>query len=40
MDSMWITVAYMLATLNIQVAKDEFGNDLMPTGEYTPGMIR
>lgn len=40
MDSMWITVAYILATLKIEMARDEFGNVLVPSGEYTPGLLR
>lgn len=40
MDSLWIAIAYILATLDIQKAVDEAGNVVEPSGEYTPGLIR
>lgn len=39
MDSMWIAMAHILATVNIEKAVDDAGNILEPSGEYTSGLI-
>ena len=39
-DSLWILIAYVLATLRIDKAKDIHGQIIEPSGEYTPGMLR
>ncbi|KAF5353638.1 hypothetical protein D9757_012449 [Collybiopsis confluens] len=36
-DSVWLAIASVLATLNVGKAKDEEGNEIEPSGEYTPG---
>ncbi|EKM55855.1 uncharacterized protein PHACADRAFT_209373 [Phanerochaete carnosa HHB-10118-sp] len=38
-DLLWITMAHILATLNIQKAISEAGNVVEPSGEYTSGFI-
>ncbi|EKM59173.1 uncharacterized protein PHACADRAFT_191492 [Phanerochaete carnosa HHB-10118-sp] len=38
-DSMWINIAYMLATLDIEKPMDETGNVIEPSGEYTTGLL-
>lgn len=38
-DSMWINMAYMLATLDIEKPMDEAGNVIEPSGEYTTGLL-
>ena len=40
LDSLWILIAYVLATLQIDKAKDMRGKIIEPSGEYTPGMLR
>lgn len=40
MESMWITMSYILATLNIEKAKDAFGKFIEPSGECTAGLMR
>ena len=39
MDSMWITIAYILATLNIEKPVDDSGRVIEPSGEYTKGFL-
>ncbi|EKM55856.1 uncharacterized protein PHACADRAFT_256765 [Phanerochaete carnosa HHB-10118-sp] len=39
MESMWIAMACVLATLNVEKAVDEAGNVIEPSGEYTSGLI-
>ncbi|KAJ7088893.1 cytochrome P450 [Mycena belliarum] len=38
-SSLWITIASMLATLDIKKARDENGKDVVPTYEYLPGIV-
>lgn len=38
-DSMWITIACMLATSDIQPAKDSDGRPIIPKGDYTYGFL-
>ena len=40
MESLWITIAYMLATVKLEKPLDETGKVIEPSGEYTPGLIR
>ena len=40
MESMWIAMACILATVNIQKAVDEAGNVIEPSEEYSSGMLR
>lgn len=40
MESMWIAISYVLATLSVQKAKDASGNVVEPSEEYTSGMLR
>lgn len=39
-ESVWITMSYILATLNIEKTKDAFGKFIEPSAECTPGMMR
>lgn len=39
-DSIFITIASVLATFEISTAFDEAGNAIIPTAEYTSGFIR
>ena len=39
MDSMWINMAYILATLDIEKPVDDKGNVIEPSGEYTTGVL-
>ncbi|KAJ7483530.1 cytochrome P450 [Mycena latifolia] len=39
MASLWITIASMLATLDIKKARDETGKEVEPSYEYFPGLI-
>ena len=39
-DTVWITIASVLAVYNIRKAVDEDGNPIEPTTEYTTGLIR
>ncbi|GJE97958.1 cytochrome P450 [Phanerochaete sordida] len=39
MDSMWIAMAHILATLNVEKAVDAAGNVIEPSGEYTSGLL-
>jgi hypothetical protein len=34
--SVWITIASMLATLDIKKARDDSGNEIEPSYEYSP----
>ena len=40
MTSIWLSIAPILATFEIRKPKDQFGNVIEPTGEYTTGLIR
>ncbi len=40
MDSLWISVASILATFNIEKAKDEQGRDIEPGIQWIPGFSR
>jgi hypothetical protein len=37
--SLWITIASILATLDIKKAHDESGNEIEPSYEYSPELI-
>lgn len=39
LSSIWITVACMLATFDIEKAVDDEGNVIEPTYEYVSGLI-
>ena len=39
-ESMWITMAYLLATVKLEKPVDEQGNVIEPSGEYTSGLLR
>ncbi|KAJ6579965.1 cytochrome P450 [Mycena vulgaris] len=38
-SSLWITIASLLATFDIQKAVDEYGKEIEPSHEYFPGLI-
>ncbi|KAK7687283.1 hypothetical protein QCA50_009788 [Cerrena zonata] len=38
-DSLWITIASILAAFTIEKAKDEMGRPIVPTEEYEPGLV-
>lgn len=38
--SIWITVASILATFNIQKATDNAGKTIEPSGKYSSGLVR
>ena len=38
-DTVWIAVASILATMNIQKAVDDAGNSIEPTYECSPNLI-
>jgi len=38
-SELWITFATVLATLNIGRAKDENGEEIIPSGEYNSGFL-
>ncbi|KAJ7483509.1 cytochrome P450 [Mycena latifolia] len=38
-SSLWITIASILATLDIKKAKDENGKEIEPSYEYFPGLV-
>lgn len=40
MESLWVLIVYVLATLQIDKAKDADGKVIEPSGEYTSGMLR
>ena len=40
MESIWITMVYMLATVKIEKAVDNAGNVIIPSDTYTSGTIR
>ena len=40
MESIWITMVYMLATVKIEKAVDNAGNVIIPNDTYTSGTIR
>lgn len=37
--SLWITIASILATLDIKKAQDKDGSEIEPSYEYFPGLI-
>ncbi|KIP12391.1 hypothetical protein PHLGIDRAFT_332753 [Phlebiopsis gigantea 11061_1 CR5-6] len=39
MESLWVLIVYVLATLRIDKAKDADGKVIEPSGEYTSGML-
>lgn len=39
LESLWISIGYILATVQIEKTVDEFGKIEEPSGEYTPGML-
>lgn len=39
MDTIFIAVSHMLATFNIEAFRDANGNPVIPTQEYTTGLI-
>lgn len=39
-DSVWLSIACVLSTFNLRRAKDERGNDIVPTAEYSTGLLR
>ena len=39
MDSVWINMAYILATLDIEKPVDDKGSVVEPSGEYTTGLL-
>lgn len=38
-DNLWITVVSVLATMNVEKARDEFGREIVPKDEYTTGFV-
>ena len=40
MDSLWIAIAHLISTVNIQKTVDKNGKFVEPSGEFTPGLIR
>ena len=36
-ESLWITIASLIATFDVSKARDEQGNEITPTAEYEPG---
>lgn len=39
-DTLWIAIAHMLATFDIEKAVDSAGNVIEPKEEFTPGILR
>lgn len=39
MDSLWIAISHLMATVNIEKALDENGRVIEPSGEFTPGLL-
>ena len=39
LENVWINVACLLATMKIEKPKDEHGNVIEPSGEYTTGLL-
>ena len=40
MNSLWIAISHLMATVNIEKAVDDYGRVVEPSGELTPGLIR
>ena len=38
--SVWTTIAHILATFDIRKPRDDAGNEIEPSLEYTPGLVR
>ena len=39
LDTVWIAIAHILATFDIQKPLDKSGRVIDPSGEYTPGIL-
>lgn len=39
MDSIWINIAYILTTFDIEKPMDTAGKPIEPSGEYSPGLL-
>lgn len=39
-NTVWLTIASVLATLNLSKQKDKDGNEIEVTGEFTNGFLR
>lgn len=40
LNSVWLTLASILAVFDLELPVDEFGRKVKPSGEYTAGLIR